>query len=508
MAASLTSPPTRLSGARHPRVEVKPQCEISFSHGDLAVELMRRAGQVMDFWQTQALGLMMSVKPDGKWACFEYAEIVARQNGKGAILEARALAGLLLLGENLIMWSAHEYKTAMEAFRRCRSLLAELGEEISPNLIQVGDVLVKVNNTNGEESFERLDTKARIKFIARSKGSGRGFSGDLIILDEAFAFTLAMQEALLPTTNARPNPQIIYTSSPPLDSFSGEPLFALRARAEAGGDDSLGYRDWGVEGVLDELENIDLDDVNLYAASNPALGTRITLKTIVRNRRAMSDAGFAREILGIWPRQIKGGGAIDVKQFDELLDKESRREGDITLGVDISPMRDYASISVYGHRADGLGHLQLMDYRPGVGWLVARIVELRDSLNPIAIGMGRGTYASLETELAKVGISVPSDPEKPERGDLAVTNGVEMAAACGQIIDAVREKTLRHLGENPLVAAVAGAKTRQTGDAIAWYRLDTSTDISPLVAATEARWAHYTRIDLVLDDYDLMDSIG
>jgi len=35
-----------------------------------------------------------------------------------------------------------------------------------------------VINTKGEESIARLDTGARIKFVARSTGSGLGFSGD------------------------------------------------------------------------------------------------------------------------------------------------------------------------------------------------------------------------------------------------------------------------------------------------------------------------------------------
>lgn len=461
----------------------------------------------MDSWQSDALDLLMSVKPDGKWACREYGEIVARQNGKGGLLEARALTGFLVLGERLVMWSAHEVKTALEAFRRCQDLLIGLGEEIGPNLIQVGETVIKVNNSSGAEGFERLDTRQRIRFIARSKGSGRGFSGDLVIIDETFAYTHVMHDALLPTMNARPNPQIIYTSSPPLDSFSGEPMFDLRERAEAGGDDALGWRDWGLEGLLDELDRVDLDNQESWAATNPALGMRVSLETLAFNRRSMSDVGFAREILGIWPRQNKGGGAIDVKQWDDLLDKDSRRLGDVAIGVDIAPLRDYAAIAVYGLRGDELGHTQLLDYRPGVGWLVDRIVELRDTLDPVAVGMGRGTYASLVTDLEKVGVTVPDDPEEPSRGDLAVTNGVEMAAACGQIIDAVKQGTIRHLGENPLDAAVAGAKTRQTGDTIAWHRLDTSTDISPLVSVTMARWSYTTRVDLVTADYDVLDSV-
>jgi hypothetical protein len=94
---SRTSRRGSLQGAAKPRVECVPPS--AYSLGDEAVELARRAGLVLDPWQADSIRLMLSVREDGKWACFEYGEIVARQNGKGAILECRALAGLFLLDE-------------------------------------------------------------------------------------------------------------------------------------------------------------------------------------------------------------------------------------------------------------------------------------------------------------------------------------------------------------------------------------------------------------------------
>lgn len=497
---SLISPPASLPGGNRPRVEVAPP--YAYSNGPEAVELSARAGLELDPWQRDALELMLAVGDDGLWACFEFAEIVARQNGKGGILEGRALAGLFLLGEQLIMWSAHEYKTALEAFLRMRALIRTLEREGV-----IADDYVKVSNTNGEEGFEIPSTEQRLKFIARSKSSGRGFSGDTNIIDETFAYTLGQQAALMPTMSARPNPQIIYTSSPPLDGDTGEPLFALRKRADAGGDEALGFRDWGCAGTLDQVDRIDLDDRAKWAASNPALGIRITEQFVARERRSMSPVDFARERMGIWPKQREQGGAIDVDQWASLADSRSRREGDVALGVDIAPQRDYAAIELYGLRDDELGHGQLVDYRPGTDWIIDRIVELRDALDPVAIGMGRGTGASLETELGKLGITRPEDPEDPQRGQLAITTATDMAAACGQLLDAVRQATMMHVPAQPMDAAVAGARTRETGDTIAWSRKDAAVDICPLVALTTARWAFETRAHLVVDDYEPLENI-
>ncbi|MEU3281785.1 hypothetical protein [Streptomyces antibioticus] len=499
-----------LKGARRPRVELAPP--FAYSLGAEALELAERAGLVADPWQADAVHLMLACREDGQWACYEYGEIVARQNGKGSILEIRALAGFLLLGEQTIMWSAHEYKTSMEAFRRCRTLLRRLGTQVgnNENLFEIDGVRVKISNTNGEESFERLDTEARIKFVARSKGSGRGFSGDLVIIDESFAFTVEQQDALMPAMAARPNAQIIYTSSPPLDGVSGEVMFNLKRRADAGGDDSLGWRDWGVDGDLDHLDGIDLDDRRLWAASNPALGTRLTAETILRERRAMGARGFARERLCIWPRLSQGNVVIDPAAWARLADAGSvrDRESGVAVGVDVSPLRDYAAVSVYGVRADGLGHTQMADYRPGTKWLVPRLVELRDALGPVAVAMGRGTFAFLETALSKAGFERPEDPEAPGAGDLAVTNAVDMAAAAGQLLEAVREESFRVVPSQHLEAAVASAKTRQTGETIAWTVKGVEGDISPLVAMTLARWSFVTRSHLLdAAAYDVLESI-
>lgn len=499
MGDLLISPPRSLLGALRPRVESQPH-SITGTFGDVAAELMQRAGKPLEPWQIDGVDLMLSHRADGMWACFEYAEWVARQNGKGGIGEARALTAFFVLGEELVTWTAHEYKTAHEGFRRMKALIRKLGVAVSETVVDFGDYQVKISNGN-EESFERLDTGQRIIFIARSKSSGRGFTGDVVIIDEAFAYTLEQAEALGPTMAARPNAQIIYLSSPPLTGDTGEIMFELKDRAEAGGDESLGYRDWGIQGFLDDRAKMDIDDHDLWSQANPALGLgRVTVETIGRLRRMLSareGRGFAREVLGLWPRRLQGGGAINMAQWARLLDSLSRRTGDLALGVDIAPQRDYAAIGMYGPRDDGLGHWQIVDYRPGTDWLVARMVELKNGLDPVGIGMGRATYVSLKAEMDKVGLHPSENVDEPVRGDLAVLNAAEMTAATGQALDAVRQGTVRHIGQRELDAAAAGAKTRETGDTIVWSRKEAKADTCPLVTVSEARWTYEARAHLI-----------
>ena len=96
----------------------------------------------------------MAVDDEGRWLHFEFGINVARQNGKGAVLEARELAMLFLTGERLGVHSAHEFKTSQEHFRRVKSLIQNtpaLDAQVKRNPYgkQVG-----YRHSHGEESIE------------------------------------------------------------------------------------------------------------------------------------------------------------------------------------------------------------------------------------------------------------------------------------------------------------------------------------------------------------------
>jgi hypothetical protein len=65
----------------------------------------------------------------------------------------------------------------------------------------------------------------------------------------------------------------------------------------------------------------------------------------------------------------------------------------------------------------------------------------------------------------------------------------EYGQACGVFVDSVGEGTLKHLGQEELLAAIRGAKARPLVDRWAWSRTKSSVNIAPLVAATLALWS-------------------
>lgn len=452
-----------------PRIRTVPP--YSTSAGQEAVELAASAGLVLDDWQRAVLIDSLGERADGKWAALEVGLIVPRQNGKGAVVEARELAGLFLFGEQLILHSAHEFKTASEAFRRIVGWIE--GSDALRKRVK------KITQANGDEGIE-LRSGARLRFVARSKGSGRGFSGDLNVLDEAYALTAEQLAALMPTMSARANPQIWYTSTPPLEAAAQ--LVALRKRGVVG-EARLAYFEWSPPEVFDAA------DRSMWQACNPAMGIRISEEFVEAEYRAFEAAleEFTRERLGKWPPAADGEYQVIGKdEWEACLELTSAPAGRVALSADINPARTHTALAVGGRRADGLLHGEVIDYRPGTSWAVDRIVQLVADWKPVNVIIdAAGPAGSLIAPLAEKGIEVTTLTAR------------EAAQACGQLWDAtcspdVSQRSFRTTGEPILTAAVAGAIKRKLADAWAWDRLSPSVDISPLVAVTNALYGYLT----------------
>lgn len=498
-----------LLGERKPRIHSVP-AYVSTSGYD-ALEVAESAGLILDPWQADLIVDGLGETADGRWAAFEAAEIVVRQNGKGSVLEARALAGMTILDEQLLLWSAHETKTAFEAFLRMEALFA--------NSDELRRKVLSVSKANGDEGIV-LRNGARLRFVARTKGSARGFTADTLLLDEIFALTSSHMAAMLPTLSTRPNPQVWYASTPPLDGAESKIMYSLRHRAIAG-DPNLLYADWGPDVDLEDIGRLDLDDRELWRTTNPGYGYRIPESHIARERTAMDDVDFARERIGVWPREIRDdphASPVDGKQWRADADPLSRPTTPVIFAVDVSPARTSAVIVAYGLREDGLAFAEVVDYRQHVdiSWVVPRLMALHEQHRPYALALDcrEGTPATaLLTDLKVAGKATGIElmnRETPERGGILTLNAAEMAAACGQITDAVAVSSVRHLGQRVLDAAVENAKTRTMPEGgFGWARRLSTVDITPWVALTVARWAYVNFAPLIEEyDYDVLDSLG
>ncbi|MFM9593346.1 terminase [Streptomyces scabiei] len=481
-------------GWQEPPIQTAPP-SVS-SAGQEAIDLAAKAGLKLDPWQQHVLRVGMGETPDGSWSAFEVAVNVPRQNGKGGIIEARELWGLYVGGEQLILHSAHEFKTAKNAFKRIEKLIRGC-----PDLHR----RVKAYRyTVGEESIE-LHSGQILRFIARSKGSGRGFTGDCNILDEDMILGDEAMDALLPTMAAVENPQIWYLGSAGIGAPSVQ-LSRLRGRAlaaiEAGEpDESLAYFEWSADLHVDECpqgctahDDAGSDEAVLKA--NPAVGFRLTLPKVRNERSTLSAAGYARERLGAGDYPAVTADTWQVIGEDAwraLAAAESTPSDPVAFAVDMTPERSHVAIAVAGAWRGGT-HVEVVEHRPGTGWFKERARELTKKWGPRCWVIDPGSPAgSLITDLKD---ALKADPEDEGSEDeeprllapVVETKTREVAQATGQFYDAVAEQGLSHLDQAPLAAALAGAQKRPLGDAWAWARRVPSVDISPLVAATLAKW--------------------
>lgn len=461
--------------------------------GDAAIELAASAGLFLDPWQQLAIRTILAEAADGAPVAFEATLVVPRQNGKGSVLEALALAWLFLTDADLILWSAHEFKTAAEGFRRLRTLILgapHLAKRVAENGIRTAA---------GNESIE-LVTGQRIKFIARSKGSGRGFPATKVILDEAYELADEETDALIPTLSTKHEGQVVYTSSAGM--ATSHKLRSLRDRGRKGGDTSLCYLEWGGTATCattcgHELENktCALNDRGLWRDANPSIDIRIFTSFIEKERRALSPAGFSRERLGIWD-EPHGESPIPVALWSACRDANSSISSAPIIAIDVTPGLGAAAVAAAGWRADGLPHVEVIRHDPGVEWVHEFVVGVVKRQNPAAVALfGSAPVRALVPDLEAAGVKV-----------MVIGDG-ESAAACAALQADVLHERLRHFGDPLLVAALSGAARRDVGDGgWTWRRKTSTADISPLVAVTAARWG--LSVVPPVPDYDPLKSFN
>jgi hypothetical protein len=480
----------RIETGRWSGVEDQAALDFRSPAGQEAVELAADSHLVLDPWQELGLHHSLAEDREGRWTSFEVVQNVTRQNGKGGFLEARQMAGVMLFGDKLVIHTAHEFKTAQESFRRL--------DQMIEGSYALSRRVKRVVRSHGEEGFEFLNG-ARIRFLARSGSSGRGFSGDLLVMDEAMSLRAAPIGALLPVMSARFNPQIVYACSAGIGQES-EQLALLRARALADTpqpDESLTYLEWS--GVLHAREcprdedgrvvcdeHDDRADVRTWQRVNPALGIRIRVQAVRREFATMRADLFDRERLGVgdYPAQAEETWQVIAEAaWRSLRVRQSRLADPVAFSIDTTPERTASAISVAGATDDEARHVEVVDHRPGTDWVVERADDLDQKWSPCVWVIDEGGPAGSLAPLLRKKLAARG------RDHLVVAPKVrELTQACGQFYDRVQDHSLQHLDQAPMAVALAGATKRDVGDAWLWSRRGDGVDVCPLVASTYALW--------------------
>lgn len=479
-------------GEQVPQIQHLPPDVASLAAAEEAIELADAYlicdGNPLAESQKITLRAALGERRDGSWAASRVADFGPRQGtGKSDKIAARELAGLILFGERLIIHTAHEFPTANECFLRLVAVF-EAWDDLRKRV-------ARIRYANGEQGIELLSGQ-RLKYRARTGGSGRGFAkADLIVYDEAQHLGREHLAASGPSKLANPNSQTWYAGSGGLGTSAV--AWAIRRDALGGDAGRLAYTEMTAEkvrlvGGKVESKRPDPADRDAWYRAMPGLGRWVTEETMQAVFEELGAELFARECLCVWDPELGAsyGGLVPVDAWDNVCSKTVAPDGVPVMAIDVHPDRTSAAIVAVSGPV-----IEVVEHREGLGWLVDRCAQI-DSKHgsPMWAHDGRSSapVASLLPDLREKGLVLVEVPAG------------EVPAACAALYDAVMEPIPPVDEDDPaapepepriqvrrheaLDAAIAGVTQHNIGDGWVWDRRNSDDDITPLYAATFGRW--------------------
>lgn len=472
-----------MKGRQAPRVLTRPAWTTE-RIGDEAIALTAACGQELLDWQKLAVRVALAEAAPGKWAATEVGMLVARQNGKGGVLEAIALWSLFVAGGQTL-WSAHQFKTAHEAYLRVKGLI-EANEDLAA-------LVVKWDGGGTGEHLIELSTGARLHFIARSMNSGRGFSPRLVILDEAQELSQLALRAMRFATSAKKGRQLIFTGTVPSAENDSSVWTDLRDRGRKGNAARLAWLEWSPENSHDPRANIDHGDRRAWAWSNPSLGYLIELETIEDEYDASKGdpEGFAIERLSLWPDTDEGTGVLDIVKWGDCAKPLEQIAAPIVLAIEVEQDRSAGVMVMVGTRSsDELPQIEVAEApKPGTAWIPERVVEIvlaHEDLGQLVID-SRAAAAPLVTKIRTALDAALEDSGREV--EIVETSWADVLEACPQLFDAIDQRALVHGGSPTLLAGVKGAEQKLLEGGSWVFSRKTSTNAPALYAMTLGLWA-------------------
>ena len=475
-------PVATLLGSQRPRLESRPAAV--GSHGERVLDFCTLAGVTLDDWQAYVVGALFDVQADNTWAATEFGLLVSRQNGKGEILVAYDLAHLFLFPRpdkrrKTILHSAHETKTAFDGFQRLEGVVRS-----RPRLMSM---VKNIYTSNGQEGIT-LNPRAgqimgdRIKFIARSKNSGRGFTGDVLVYDEAQEFASSAHEAMTYTQSTVTNRQELFTGTVPGPLNDDEVFGGIRDRGRARSGERTGWMEWSPEGSEDPEAIIDMTNPQVWVDSIPALGTRISAESVgERVERATDVESLGRERFSIWPNRRKETAVklseLDIERWG-LNTTEGAKLGDSpVIAIALGRGGGFATVSAASRFDDDSIVVEHKETRRQTRWVATYVQQLQKDIGAVLIVLDPKNAAVIINDLDVLKVKYLG------------MNLNEIAAAHSLLIEYSNDGAIVHRGQAEVAASFQFATTRKIGQAgVTWEASDPTKPISHAQSITWAAW--------------------
>lgn len=474
-----------LLGEQRPRLESRP--DAVGSYGDLAVDFVTAAGMKLEDWQEYVLWAWHDIDGDGNWAASEAGLLVSRQNGKSEDLIAFDLVRLFLFPmpdkrRRTVLHTAHEVKTATESFEKLAAIIASSDRLMS--------MVQHVYTANGREGIVLKPRPGqllgdRVRFVARSRKSGRGFGAADIVYDEAQELSTQARSALTYTQSTIPNRQEIFAGTVPSPEDDSEVWEGVRDRGRSGRAMRTAWQEWSPDGSEDPdlASGIDVEDEKVWRQGIPALGLWIHQQTVAEQvERAADRDELLRERFSVWPNRRPEVAAklseLDMDSWNHQASEDAAVAGDgvvlsLALGragaygtIGKAVRVDSESIAVEHHKTDR-----------GTRWIAAELKALKAQHSNALVVVDSKNAAAVLSSLDQAGVKY-----------LAM-NLDEIAAAHTLFIEHVNAGLVPHRPQQEVTRSLQLATTRNIGRAgVTWEQSDPSKPVSMAQAVTWALW--------------------
>ena len=442
--------------------------DYDYTRGGEAVEMFEAYGRRYYGSQKHEMDVFFARNCDDSIASLTVGITKPRQNGKS--FAARDYALWMAFVEHMnVLYTAHRGGTVRKMFKEMCDFI-EINQDFK-------DEVDYVYKAGGYEGIYLTDG-TYIEFQTRTNSGARGGTYRVIVVDEAQELTSVQQDAMLPTASAageidegESDPQVIYIGTVPGPECNGTVFREMHDKAHSGEAETW-WLEWGAVG--DSLDDVDIDDVDLWYACNPAMGRRMSERTVRNEHDTMTRDGFARERLGWWsPTAGRLDFVFDPKSWDRCA-TDDEPIGDVCYGVNLSPDGLEAALSACW-RGD-VPHFELVDYRDarnGLGWLSDWLDARADRCAMLAVD-GRNADA------------LTSRLENFKDRQLHVMRTSDAIAAAAMMVDGIRSGTVTHYGQKELDEQAKAATRRKVGRDAWCIGGDSSTAIE---SAACALWA-------------------
>jgi hypothetical protein len=441
---------------------------------------------------------------------------VGRQNGKTVVATILALWHLFARESRTIIGTAQDLSKADDTWLNAVAMAEsndELAELFSPDDIFKGH----------PKTFALLDG-SEYRVASATRRGGRGFSGDLILLDELREHSnWESWSAVTNTMNARPKAQAWAFSN--AGDLTSVVLRYQRALAHRDFKWPDGEREF--DGVLDDLDdelvemlaemedlkpgwfewsaplNAKRNDEQALAQSNPSMNhTEIsdecpTTRTLLAALAGSPAYEYETEVMCRWAT-MGVGGPFPEGSWEATVNAKARPtpESKKVVCVEVSSKRNQTFVARAGLNDKDNVVVGIRYDHPGTEWVAESLAADRDSTEMVVVRTEAGSsaatlYETLQRDL--VGIRIQE------------WKATDVAVGHSQIFDRLRDKTIEHLPHQGLDAAATSAlESLKPGGG---FRIDikrSPTDVGALYAVIGAVWGVEQLGGL---NYDIMESV-